>query len=204
VALLGLGFSIGATPAPVVHFSFDLYDGEISDSVGVQSLALPSGVSVKADGVSGSYFSLKRQEDFMLSMSKSFGFADDFSISFWMRTSPGYTDSGSILLGRHLTSSCNGYWFMLNSGWGYGAMDKLVFFLFQRDDGVHKTMENDGRWHHVGLVYRRSQGAFLFIDGALNIKGPVNPILILDAHFVLGGITWDKPRGTPLLATSTS
>ncbi len=195
VVLLGFGVAVGAIPAPVAHFGFDVYDGKISDSVSGQSLAVPSAVSVKSDGISGSYVALKRQGDSVISLGKNFGFTGDFSISFWVRTSPGYRDSGSIALGRHLAGSYNGYFFMINGEWGYGATDKITFY-YSNASAISKTSINDGRWHHVAAVYRKTQGATLYIDGALDAKGPANPIIIPDVPFVVGGITWDKPNGT--------
>ncbi len=195
VVLLACGYAIGAIPAPVSHFGFDVYDGKIRDSISGQSLAVPSAVSVKSDGISGSYVALKRQSDSVLSLGKNFGFTGDFSISFWVRTSPGYRDSGSIALGRHLAGSYNGYFFMINGEWGYGATDKITFY-YSNASAISKASINDGRWHHVAAVYRKTQGATLYIDGALDAKGPVNPIIVPDAPFVVGGITWDKPNGT--------
>lgn len=193
--LLVLASAIGAMPAPVAHFGFDVYDGKISDSVSGQSLAVPSAVSVKSDGISGSYLALKRQGDSVISLGKNFGFTGDFSISFWVRTSPGYRDSGSIALGRHLAGSYNGYFFMINGEWGYGATDKITFY-YSNASAISKTSVNDGRWHHVGMVYRKNKEVYYFIDGSLEAYGPVNPIIVPEAPFLLGGITWDKPTGT--------
>jgi len=195
VVLLACGYAIGAIPAPVSHFSFDQTDGKLTESVTGQSFPLSAQVSIKPNGISGNALALRRHDESYVTLGKGYGFTGDFSIAFWMRTSPGYKDSGSILMGRHLAGSYNGYWFMVNSEWGYGAPDKLVFY-YSNASVVSKTTVNDGRWHHVGLIYRKSQGAQLFIDGSLDAQGPVNPILVPDAPFALGGITWDRPHGS--------
>lgn len=187
--------SLGAIPAPVAHFGFELSNGVVADSVSGKGISIPTAVSVKSDGIAGSCLALKRQEDSVLSLGKSFGFTGDFSISFWMRTSPSYRDPGAIVLARHLAGSYNGYFFMVNSEWGYGAPNKLTFY-YSNATVISKSVINDGRWHHVGLAYRKNQGVYLFIDGSLDAQGPVNLIVVPDAPFVVGSITYDKPRGS--------
>lgn len=190
-----IALSLGAIPAPVAHFGFELSNGMVVDSVSGKGVSVPTAVSIKSDGISGNYAVLKRQEDSVLSLGKSFGFTGDFSISFWIRTSPSYRDPGAIILARHLAGSYNGYFFMLNSEWGYGAPNKLTFY-YSNATVISKSIINDGRWHHVGLAYRKNQGVSLFIDGSLDAQGPANPIVVPDAPFVVGSITYDKPRGS--------
>ena len=115
VVLLLCAYATGALPEPVAHFGFNLLDGRIVDSISDQGFSLPSAVSVKSDGISGSCLTLKRQDNSVLTLGKSFGFTGDFSVAFWMRTSPGYRDTGAIILGPHSAGSYNGYFFMVNS-----------------------------------------------------------------------------------------
>jgi len=184
-----------AIPQPVAYYSFDQADGRLRDSVNGGTTVIPSTVAIRSGGPAGSFLSLQRQESSCLSLGKGYGFAGDFSISFWMRTSTGYRDTGAMLLGRHAAGYSNGYWFMINAEWGYGAPDKLTFY-YSNATVVSKTSLNDGRWHHVGVSIRKGEGAALFIDGVIEAKGQAMPMVVPDADFVLGGINWDKPKGS--------
>jgi len=192
MAMVGISAAI---PSPVAYFAFDPAGDHIQDSVSGKSFALPSSALLLPGGAYGSYLSLRRTDDSFLLLGKSYGFPDDFSISFWMKTAPGYKDTGTMIMGRHLAGWTNGYWFMINAEWGYGAPDKLTFY-YSNATVISKTSVNDGRWHHVGLVLKKKEGASLFIDGSLEAKGPPTPMIVPDAEFILGGIQWNPPKGS--------
>ncbi|HEY9053875.1 MAG TPA: LamG domain-containing protein [Rectinemataceae bacterium] len=195
VALVfALAAMAGALPPPTAHLSFDQAGSLVRESIGGQAFPLPPSISIKPGGVSGSYLALKRQDDAFVRLGKGYGYSGDFSISFWFRTAPGYRDTGAIFLGRHMAGGFNGYWFMINAEWGYGAQDKLCFY-YSNATAVSKTSLNDGRWHHVAAVHKRSEGAYLYIDGVLEAKGPPAQMVVPDVDFILGGIGWNPPRG---------
>ncbi len=181
-------------PPPAAYFSFDSAEALVRDSVSGGGFPLPPSVAVKPGGASGSYLALTRQDSAYVRLGKGYGYSGDFSISFWFRTAPGYGDRGAIFLGRHIAGWTNGYWFMINSEWGYGAQDKLCFY-YSNATAVSKTSLNDGRWHHVAAVHKGSEGAYLYIDGVLESKGPPAAMVVPDVDFILGGIAWDPPRG---------
>jgi len=57
----------------------------------------------------------------------------------------------------HEAGSYNGYWFMVNSEWGYGAANKLTFY-YSNATAVSKTTVNDGRWQHA-VWWQRSKSS---------------------------------------------
>lgn len=184
-----------AIPQPAAYFSFDQADGSVRDSVSGGAFALPSSVAIRSGGPAGSFLNLQRMDSSFVSLGKGYGFSGDFSIAFWMRTAAGYKDTGAIILGRHMAGWTNGYWFMINAEWGYGAPNKLTFY-YSNATVVSKTSLNDGRWHYVGLSLKKGEGASLFIDGVLEAKGPPVAMVVPDAEFVLGGLNWGSPHGS--------
>jgi hypothetical protein len=187
--------SLFALPTPLAHFSFNGGAGEIKEVMSGAVFKLPASVKSLPGGVSGEYLSLKRQEDSYVPLGKEYGFTGDFSLSFWMRTPEGYRDSGSIILSRHLAGSYNGYFVMVNSEWGMGQTDKLMFY-HSNATIVSKTSVNDGRWHHVGIVYRKTLGAELYIDGKFEGKSGPAEMWVPDVNFTLGALTFGRPSGS--------
>jgi len=185
----------GAMPAPIAYYSFNPAGAGIVDAVSGDSSVVPPSAALRPDGVSGSCLELRHQDDSVVSLGRKFGFTGDFSLSFWLRTAPGYSEEGAIVLSRHQAGSYNGYFVQLNTAWGYGAPNKLTFY-YSNASVISKSNVNDGNWHHIGIAYRKDSGAELYMDGRLEAKGPSNPILVPNVDFVLGSVTWDKPRGT--------
>ncbi len=190
---IAIGF-VYALPSPLAYFSFDGGGGEIKDLVSGTVIKLPASVKSLAGGASGEYLSLKRQEDSFVQLGKDYGFTGDFSFSFWMRTPYGYRDTASIIFSRHLSGSYNGYFAMVNSEWGMGQTDKLVFY-YSNGTVTSKTSMNDGRWHHVGIVHRKSTGVELYIDGKLESNGGPAQMWVADVNLTLGAITFGRPIG---------
>ncbi len=195
VSLLIAFGTLSALPTPLAHFSFDGGSGEIRELVSGSVFKLPASVKSVPGGVAGDYLALKRMEDSSVQLGKGYGFTGDFSLSFWMRTPFGYREGGSILLSRHLAGSYNGYFVMVNSEWGMGQTDKLMFY-HSNATIVSKTSVNDGRWHHVGIVYRKTLGAELYIDGKLEGKSGPTEMWVSDVNFALGAITFARPTGS--------
>lgn len=194
--LCAFGFGIAAAlPVPVAYYSFSPVGNGIVEAISGDASVVPPSASLRVDGVSGNCLELRQQDDSFISLGRKFGFTGDFSLSFWLRTAPGYNEGGAIVLSRHMAGSYNGYFILLNAAWGYGAPDKLTFY-YSNASIVSKTSFNDGRWHHIGISYRKDSGAELYMDGRLESKGPPNPIIVPNVDFVLGSVTWDKPRGT--------
>lgn len=194
VILFALTSAATALPPPAAYFSLDDAGGRIQDAVSGDFFPVPPSVAFRSGGVRGSYLSFVRQEGACVPVGRKYGYSEEFSLSFWLRTAPGYHDTGAIFLGRHAAGWTNGYWFMMNAEWGYGATDKLTFY-YSNATAVSRTSLNDGRWHHVGAVYKKGEGGYLYIDGVLEAKGPPAQMVVPDVDFVLGGISWDKPRG---------
>jgi hypothetical protein len=182
-----------ALPNPAALFTFDGAGGQVADVTTGETFPFSATVQIKSGGASGNYLAFSRNDASYVALGRKFAFRGDYSISFWMRTAPGYREGGSMLLSRHAAGSYNGLWFMVNSEWGYGQPDKLTFY-YSNATVVSRTSVNDGRWHHVGLVHRAS-GVELYIDGKLEAKGGPASETIPDVDFVLGAITWDRPHG---------
>lgn len=183
----------GALPNPAALFTFDTDTRQVVNAVSGSAYPIPQSVEIKSGGVSGSYLALARKDDAYVSLGRAFAFEGDYTISFWMRTAPGYRETASMLLSRHSAGSYNGIWFMVNAEWGYGQQDKLTFY-YSNAAVISRTSVNDGRWHHVGLVHRKS-GVELFIDGRSEARGgPINET-VPNVDFVLGALTWERPHG---------
>lgn len=195
--LCALAFSaVGALPRPVAYYSFTPVGNGILEAFSGDASVVPPSVVPRSDGVSGMCLEFKRQDDSFVSLGRKFGFTGDFSLSFWVRTAPGYSDGEAVVLSRHLAGSYNGYIVFLNPAWGYGAANKLTFY-YSNATVISRTSINDGRWHHVGIAYRKDSGAELFIDGTFEVKGPPNPITVPNVDFVLGSLTWgDRSHGS--------
>ena len=182
-----------ALPKPVALFTFDTDDRQVVNAISGAAYPVPNAVVIRPGGVSGNALTLARRDESYVSLGKPFGFEGEYSISFWMRTTPGYRETASMLLSRHAAGSFNGFWFMVNAEWGYGQTDKLTFY-YSNVTIVSKTSVNDGRWHHVGVAHRKS-GAELYIDGRLEARGGPAAVVMPTVDFVLGAITWDRPHG---------
>lgn len=192
VVLAAIG-TAGALPNPVALFTFDRAATPATNAATGETFLLPATVQVRSGGASGTCLAFSRNDTSYVSLGRRFGFTGNYTISFWMRTAPGYRETGSMLLSRHAAGSYNGLWFMLNTEWGYGQQDKLTFY-YSNATVISRTSVNDGRWHHVGLVHRAS-GVELYIDGRLEAKGGPASETIPDVDFVLGAITWERPHG---------
>ena len=195
IALCALAASVSALPAPIAFYSADSSLRLLRDSVSGRTAPVPASASIVAGGPQGSYIALKRQDDGVVSLGRIFGFQGDFSIAFTMKTPTGYQDRGAMLLGRHQAGSYNGYWFMVNSEWGYGAPNKLTFY-YSNATVISTSDVNDGRWHAVAVSYSVNSGVELYIDGRLEAKGPPNPIQVPNVDFLIGTISWPQPQGT--------
>ncbi len=191
-----LGGFVAALPAPLGYYSFTISGNAFSNAVTGELIQLPPAVSSRPDGVAGNCLELKPQNESYVSLGRKYGFSGDFSLSFWIRTAPGYNKGESVVLGRHQAYSSNGYYILLNAGWGaYGAPDKVTFY-YTNATVISKSSVNDGRWHHVGVIYRAASGAELYMDGILEARGPVNPMVVPNVDFLLGSISYDRPYGS--------
>lgn len=193
ITVLMVATAAAALPNPAALFTFDGATTHAANAATGETFPLPAAVQVRSGGASGSCLTFARNDASYVSLGRKFAFSGDYTISFWMRTAPGYQETGSMLMSRHAAGSFNGLWFMVNAEWGYGQKDKLTFY-YSNATVVSRTSVNDGRWHHVGLVHRAS-GVELSIDGRLEAKGGPVSETIPDVDFVLGAITWDRPHG---------
>lgn len=197
LALFGMvvGVAAMAMPPPVAYFSFDQEGSRLVEEVSKDSFTLPAGAALRPSKVSGGYLELTRQDSAFISLGRRFGFAGDFSISFWTKVQAGFRDGSAFLVGRHQAGWTNGYFFVLNTESGFGQTDKLSFYC-NNTVITSKTSMNDGAWHHVALVYKKDVGMQLFVDGILEASGPATPITIPEADFMIGSIHWSNPHGT--------
>jgi hypothetical protein len=153
-------------------------------------------VSLMQGGVSGSYLSMMKDASTFLSMGRGFGFKTDFTIALWLRVKPGYREQMSFVVSRHDAGWVNGYFIQLNYQNGIGADNKITFYYSGRWL-ISKSDINDGRWHHVGVVYRTAGDVELYIDGKKESTGPTSGMIVGDAQFLVGGLAWygGKPVG---------
>ncbi len=121
VMLCLCAFGIGmaaAMPAPIAYYSLDPVGNGIIEAISGDVSSIPQSVASRTDGVSGLVLEFKCQDDSFVSLGRKFGFTGDFSLSFWLRTAPGYSDGEAVVLSRHSAGSYNGYFVMMNSAWG--------------------------------------------------------------------------------------
>ncbi|MDO4296610.1 MAG: polysaccharide lyase family 8 super-sandwich domain-containing protein [bacterium] len=93
---------------------------------------------------------------------------EDFSLSFWMKTTNNGQNNGTILSNKDYTSGSN-------VGWAIGNFnnpnDRDIRINFSTKKGSRVELKgvpaNDDAWHHVAAVYDRDGKMSVYLDGSL-------------------------------------
>ncbi|PJE74353.1 MAG: hypothetical protein COV01_02545 [Candidatus Taylorbacteria bacterium CG10_big_fil_rev_8_21_14_0_10_41_48] len=101
--------------------------------------------------------------------------SSDFTISFWTKTSA--TTNADIIdaVNGNADSFTSGFNVSISTGsLCSGSIQKIYFNMANgtsRDTGLCSSSAiNDGQWHHVAIVIRRSQDKTMYIDGIQNAQ----------------------------------
>ena len=94
-----------AFPNPAALFTFDGATTHAANAATGETFPLPATVQVRSGGASGSCLAFARNDASYVSLGRKFAFSGDCTISFWMRTAPGYQETGSMLMSRHAAGS---------------------------------------------------------------------------------------------------
>ncbi|MGH7133556.1 MAG: LamG domain-containing protein [Phycisphaerales bacterium] len=114
-----------------------------------------------------------------------------FSMSVWIATSSTSTSS-TIIAGRHITGTFNGYMMRVNADTGgYGIATRASFYQSNSpaNTAVGTSDVTDGvLWHHLVATYAAGGNLNLYVDGALQASIPTQTINANAANFIVGGV----------------
>ena len=171
----------------------------VHDSAGPFEGALSStGAAFVPGGISGNAISLLAVDNGFVNFGDVLGLTSgDFSIVAWVKTAAGDMTQNSLVLSKHLSGFNNGYFLNLNRSGILGEDGKAMFFAGdQFQTAVSTTSVNDGDWHQVVVVYKSGGSTSIYVDGApAESSVPSQPIQFSPAPVLIGGATFDEPRG---------
>jgi hypothetical protein len=184
----------GRAVAPVAQWHFDEAPGATtaadSSTNGYLGTLAPMGATFTNDARWGNAIALSNAWVEMGNVLP--GTNTDFSIVLWLRT----TNTGpAIAVGRHAAGSANGYFVAINAQPGYGAANKASLYTSTPGstgrDPRSITSINDGQWHQVVAVHRRSASQNqIFVDGApVESTTASDNVAMNAATFLIGAIT---------------
>ena len=114
-----------------------------------------------------------------------------FSMSVWVATSSTSTSS-TIIAGRHITGTFNGYMMRANADTGgYGIAGRASFYQSNSpgNTAVGTSTITDGvLWHHLVATYAAGGNLNLYVDGGLQATIPSQTIISNSANFIVGGV----------------
>lgn len=177
-------------PRPIAYYKLDsdlldssnnaLFYGDPKNLASVGSAQYVSGMDGQALGLDGSFY--VKATDGGLNDLFDFGSNQDFSLSFWYKTSAAVADNYILAKG----TSGAGYRVFLNSD---GSISVNLH------DGVHQVTitssssgTNDGEWHHFAGSFNKGGLGKIYIDGQPNVSTSIASILAMEnAHdFTIG------------------
>ncbi len=138
-------------------------------------------------GVIGKALNLAGNNDWgdVADTNKSFAFAGDFSVSFWIKTTQRAVVPDIPTVFRYATDAPQGY-----RGWevAFGVNGLLEFKTIEKGNiiGVGRAGLNDGKWHHF-VGQRKGTDLQAWIDGEY-LKRDTSAIVFMPvADFFIGG-----------------
>ena len=189
--------SITTHAAIIAHWTFDESSGPVAhDSAGSFNGNLsPTGATFVSGGISGNALSLDRAANGFVNMGNVLGLTTgDFSIVSWVKTSPGDTTEGSLVVGKHAAGFVNGYFLGLNNSGNYGQAGKVYFYdsAFPGQEVTSTTSVNDGTWHQIVSVYHAGGNALIYVDGTpVEVSKLSQPIVANTVAFLIGGANFN-------------
>lgn len=151
---------VDSQPLTKILLPFDKNDADIiRDFSSHDNNATNHGSSWSNDGVIGGCYQFSGNNYISLPyVFSSGGYADDFTIEFWIKT----TQNNAVLV-SYLDNN------MFNIKIIDGMIQWDTFVQGSLDETKGKTVINDGNWHHIALSYASSNGVSeIFIDGILD------------------------------------
>jgi len=172
----------------VAHDVTGRYDGELSTT----------GAWFVSGGVAGNALRLDRTEKGVALMPHLPELVtNDFSVVAWARLSAGDTTPTTFLLSQHEAWYENGFFLMMNQHLGGGEPSKATFMVNDITHLVRSTSAiNDGQWHQLIGVYRKSGDMEIYVDGSpaeASMAGP--KIQNRLAPFIIGGLLGNEVTG---------
>lgn len=170
------------TQGPVAHDATGIFDGTFATN----------GVTFGTPGIHGTAVQFHRAEGGFVDMGDVLPMIDtSFSVSLWMKTSPGDTTANAALFAKHVLYGASGYYVVLNNG--SHPLTAMVGATTLNSD----VTVNDGAWHHVVLSHTLGEKTRLYVDGTPS-RDSRNATPVADSlgHFVLGGADYFTPVAT--------
>jgi M6 family metalloprotease-like protein len=196
---------LGPTPAGLLaHWRFDEAPGSTVavDSTGnFNGTNSPTGATFATGGRVGNAMRLTSSQNGFVDMGNNLGLgSNDFTVSGWVRSTPGDTTGFATLLSKHNQTFANGYILGYNHTAIANGLDHAFFYAGTRtipsmgftivEVPVSTTVVNDGNWHHLVGVYQRSGNTLIYVDG-VPVEGSIasSSVPTSAAPFLIGGST---------------
>ena len=185
----------------VAHWKFDEDTGQVAEaSTGPWNGTLTGDAAFVEGGVSGNAVHMTLAGNGYVDFGDILGAMDtDFSLSVWVKTPPGDTTSETIVVGKHVGKSSNGYFIGLNEFLGDYEPGTVWFhqsggFVGERES---ISLVNDGNRHHIAISYDNGGFVKLYIDGVVEDNQSADSIRNSNGKFRVGGFIIDgQDRGT--------
>jgi hypothetical protein len=112
----------------------------------------------------------------------NFGASQDFSVSFWFKTSTTSSDAAMVTDKNWNSGSYNGWVFSMSSG--------KVWFNIGDDEGHRIDLKsatgfNDNAWHHAAASVSRTGNAVLYVDGVNLASASAAALLTIQSGYPL-------------------
>ena len=186
--------------ALVAHWKFDESSGTIAhDVTGRYDGELSTtGAWFVSGGIAGNALHLDRTEKGIALMPHLPELVtNDFSVVAWARLPAGDTTPSTFLLSQHEAWYENGFYLMVNQHLGGGETSKATFLVNDISHLVRSTSAiNDGQWHQLISVYRKSGEMQIYVDGSPAEASMAGPnIKDRLAPFIIGGLLGNEVTG---------
>jgi hypothetical protein len=189
LVLCALAGQAAASIAPTNWWKFDdIGSGTASDSAGAAPGTLAGTAVMVPGGASAGALDLRNGG--WASMGNILpNTGGDFSMSVWIKTNDG-TSASTIVAGRHITGTFNGYMMRTNFDGSYGATGLASFYQANSpgNTALGGPLVVDSAWHHLAATYQAGGTLSLYVDGGLAAAIPSTPIIGNAADFIVGGV----------------
>ncbi len=159
-------------PDPVMHLAFDQ---NLDDTTTNDNDATAVGTPTYAAGISDQAIQLDANFTAMLGDTTNgapsdlrFGADTDFTISFWIKASAGWTGDPSLISNKNWSSGGNQGWIIAQEQagddwqWNFKGADSG-----RKDFDPSGVSISDGDWHHIVVAHDRDGNADFYHDGQL-------------------------------------
>jgi hypothetical protein len=145
----------------------------ITDANGIVSKTVPNMVTIATDNCAlsaiptktGTFSGTSTSNAKSVNPAPNFGATQDFTVSFWFKSSSATSDAAIVTDKNWDNSGYNGWVFSLSNG--------RIWFNIGDDEGHHIDIYsqnglNNNAWHHVAASVSRTGNAVLYVDGIVN------------------------------------